>query len=397
MGDIPNVKYEEDIVFMIYITVHWKDDPELLKQICLIDFETMLDSQLITIICESQQFIVEKAKKLGVVKWMFNYISIKPSGCVAIDVQPCFMRFHPKAKKSNLGDKESRKYPGVYVFLPIKGFKNKHPVTGLDFTSLYPSLIITYNLSSDKIILSQKYAESLRDSGKILYEINFKFNGNNVLAWSIRYNNIPEKKGLMDKDLSLPEVIEHVLTKAEEKKYASLNKNLYYFINKEKHEFIAEYDSVYMISFYDTARDKEMEKLRDEVNKFLRKDNKSPYHKMVYEKVLFPVVFTGKKNTMSSLFCKVERCIMDEFMKVNNLRTLHQIIEDVLMETNNSSQKVRDKMEYPEVTRQLGKKIDINYYLKSIIELYARFINYDDRYQLSFETLLQVLKKLKDE
>ncbi|CAI2195020.1 8186_t:CDS:1, partial [Funneliformis geosporum] len=54
-------------------------------------------------------------------------------------------------------------------------------------------------------------------------------------------------------------------------------------------------------------------------------------------------------------------------------------------------------MEYPEVTRQLGKKIDINYYLKSIIELYARFINYDDRYQLSFETLLQVLKKLKDE
>ncbi|CAI2195018.1 8185_t:CDS:2 [Funneliformis geosporum] len=215
MGDIPNVKYEEDIVFMIYITVHWKDDPELLKQICLIDFETMLDSQLITIICESQQFIVEKAKKLGVVKWMFNYISIKPSGCVAIDVQPCFMRFHPKAKKSNLGDynastlrdriltstiqyqqTESRKYPGVYVFLPIKGFKNKHPVTGLDFTSLYPSLIITYNLSSDKIILSQKYAESLRDSGKILYEINFKFNGNNVLAWSIRYNNIPEKKGL---------------------------------------------------------------------------------------------------------------------------------------------------------------------------------------------------------
>ena len=27
-------------------------------------------------------------------------------------------------------------------------------------------------------------------------KINFKFNGNDVLAWSIRHNNIPEEKGL---------------------------------------------------------------------------------------------------------------------------------------------------------------------------------------------------------
>ena len=31
---------------------------------------------------------------------------------------------------------------------------------------------------------------------------------------------------------------------------------------------------------------------------------------------------------------------------------------------NDSSQRVGDKMEYPEVVRQLGKKIDISYYLK---------------------------------
>ena len=113
----------------------------------------------------------------------------------------------------------------------------------------------------------------------MLHKINFKFNGNDVLAWSIRHNNIPEEKGLyatileylsikqneikkrlapvkekkedmelviglMGKDLSLPEAIEHILAKAEEKKRASLNKNLYHFINKEKHEFMAEYDSV---------------------------------------------------------------------------------------------------------------------------------------------------------
>ena len=54
-------------------------------------------------------------------------------------------------------------------------------------------------------------------------------------------------------------------------------------------------------------------------------------------------------------------------------------------------------MEYPEVARRLDKKIDINYYLKSVVGLYARFINYDNRYQPSSETVLKALKKLKDD
>src|SRR5256884_4246030 len=53
-------------------------------------------------------------------------------------------------------------------------------------------------------------------------------------------------------------------------------------------------------------------------------------------------------------------------------------------------------MEYPEVARRLDKKININYYLKSVVGLCARFINYDDRYQLSSEIVLKALKKLKD-
>ncbi len=54
-------------------------------------------------------------------------------------------------------------------------------------------------------------------------------------------------------------------------------------------------------------------------------------------------------------------------------------------------------MEYPEVVRRLGKKIDANYYLKTVVGLYAWFINYDDKYQLSSEIVLEVLKKLKDD
>ena len=52
-------------------------------------------------------------------------------------------------------------------------------------------------------------------------------------------------------------------------------------------------------------------------------------------------------------------------------------------------------MEYPEVARRLDKKIDINYYLKSVVRLCVRFINYDDRHQPSSEIVLETLKKLK--
>ena len=53
-------------------------------------------------------------------------------------------------------------------------------------------------------------------------------------------------------------------------------------------------------------------------------------------------------------------------------------------------------MEYPEVVRRLGKKIDISYYLETVVGLCARFINYDDIHQPSSEIVLEALKKLKD-
>ncbi|GBB92066.1 hypothetical protein RclHR1_01960016 [Rhizophagus clarus] len=303
---------------------------------------------------------------------------------------------------------ESESFLEAYVFPPIKGFKNKHPVTGLDFASF------------------------------------FKFNNQDFLIWFIQHNNIPEEKGLyadvleylstkrnemkkclaplkekkedmelviasMNKGLSLPGVIEKELANVKGKKRVSLTKNLYHFINKVRHEFVVEYDSicfdyscldakqyalkVYMNTFYGTAGDippercfqecdkaydnsngisKEkywsrmvnvsmevMEKLCDKVNDFLRKDNGSSYIKMAYEKVLFLVVFIGKKKyysilheskpnfnrkpfirgvetvkrEKSNLFRKIGKRIIDKSMRVNNTRTLHQIVEDVLKET----------------------------------------------------------------
>src|SRR6266496_4104981 len=238
-------------------------------------------------------------------------------------------------------------------------------------------------------------------------------------------------------------------------------------------------------------------KLRDDVNDFFRKDNGSLYLKMAYEEVLFPVTFTGKKKYygiphikgpnfnnklfirgvetvkrgQSGVFRKIGKCIMEESTRVNNTRTLHRVVEDVLKETvrdisqtdlnkiiktavwrpdknnksvqrfisrmrdrhtreeadakrvikkgltpdpylyqtpepgerfeyvvveNNSSERVGDKMEYPEVARRLSKKIDISYYLNSVVGLCARFINYDEIFQPSSEIVLGILKKFKD-
>src|ERR1044072_7218722 len=261
----------------------------------------------------------------------------------------------------------------------------------------------------------------------------------------------------MGRGLSLSEAIEQILASAEVEKRSGLTNNLYHFIHKEKHEFIAEYDficfdcsclnkkqyafKVYMNTFYGTAGDSkspfflrelaggvisagqrniklvadfvkrkgfgikygntdslylvcleerfqkcddaygsgngiskeeywsrmveiskvEMEKLRNEVNVFLKEDNGSPYLKMAYEEVLFPVVFTGKKKYycipheskpnfnkklfirgveivkrgQSKHFHEVGKKVMEKSMRLDNTRTLCRIVKDVLKRTIN--------------------------------------------------------------
>ena len=48
----------------------------------------------------------------------------------------------------------------------------------------------------------------------------------------------------LDESLSLLEAIEQVLANVKKEKCTDLTKNLYHFINQEKHEFMTEYDSI---------------------------------------------------------------------------------------------------------------------------------------------------------
>ncbi|CAI2189442.1 9194_t:CDS:2, partial [Funneliformis geosporum] len=502
------------------MTVHWKDDPELLKQICLIDVETAPDSRLITIICGSQVNLLKAfalcSKKLGVLEWMFNHMSIKPSGiekilkwqyqyntikvndrqfhskhhkilgCVAIDVQPCFMGFHPKAEKNSLAFylNESgleRKFPGTYVFPLVKGLKNKRSVTGLDFALLYLCLIITYNLSPDKIILSRKHAKSLKESkhrnqaemkglySKVLEELRIK---RNLLESHLALLN--DKKEELEKKINLVEKRGIVITDTLKSKYSSVVFNIACLDAKQlalkvymntfyalaggvisagqrniklianlvgSKKFSVKYgdtDSLYLVcpeecfqkcdETYNNGNGilKEeywsrivnismevIERLRDEVNDFLRNDNRSSYLKMAYEKVLFLVVFTGKKKyygkkvmdeSMKTLMGWL-KLLCESLIKITRGLThkpyLYEIPEpgelfEYIVVENDSSQRVGDKMEYSEVVRRLGKKIDISYYLKTVVGLCAQFINYDKSFQPSSEIVLEALKKLKN-
>jgi hypothetical protein len=54
LGEFAEVLDLNNNVFMISMTLHWKDDPKPLKQICLVDVEIEPDPHWITIICGNQ-------------------------------------------------------------------------------------------------------------------------------------------------------------------------------------------------------------------------------------------------------------------------------------------------------------------------------------------------------
>jgi len=99
-------------------------------------------------------------------------------------------------------DRDKIKYPGAWVFPPKKGLNNERPTTALDFSSLYPSLMMAYNLSPDKSIVrkddrrntpehirqADEFAQSLRDKGYDLHHVKFTCsNGTDVEGWTVRH------------------------------------------------------------------------------------------------------------------------------------------------------------------------------------------------------------------
>ncbi len=83
--------------------------------------------------------------------------------------------------------------------------EHDRPCTGLDFSSLYPSLIMTYNLSPEKVIIDRSERDRLERLGYEFIEGNFKYGlkdkpdseKENSLAWIVQHNH-PARKILTD-------------------------------------------------------------------------------------------------------------------------------------------------------------------------------------------------------
>jgi DNA polymerase elongation subunit (family B) len=71
------------------------------------------------------------------------------------------------------------------------------PCTGLDFSSLYPSLMMTYNFSPEKVVLDADERDRLTALGYELIEVNFKYGikdrpdseKEDILAWIVQHKH----------------------------------------------------------------------------------------------------------------------------------------------------------------------------------------------------------------
>jgi DNA polymerase elongation subunit (family B) len=81
-------------------------------------------------------------------------------------------------------------YPGALVFYPKRGWHDILPITGLDFSSLYPSLMMAYNLSPEMLVRTEEQKNALELQGYTLHEIKFMFGGELQHGWFVRHNNV---------------------------------------------------------------------------------------------------------------------------------------------------------------------------------------------------------------
>jgi len=135
----------------------------------------------------------------------------------------------------------------------LKENEFKYPISGLDFSSLYPSLIMAYNLSPEFLITDKKYYQYLKNKNVDLHEINFQFNESPIVAWTVRHN---ENSDISNFGL-YPSILKFLFNERKQMK-----KNLFKYKEQKEHfentvdyENNAEYlDCVFNLSYVDSKQ-----------------------------------------------------------------------------------------------------------------------------------------------
>lgn len=89
------------------------------------------------------------------------------------------------------------KFKGAWVVDPKKGLHEDRPVGALDVASLYPSIMMGCNISSDMIILDKKTYEELENNpDEGIYDCDFDFAGKQERGSFRRHQGKKEREGL---------------------------------------------------------------------------------------------------------------------------------------------------------------------------------------------------------
>lgn len=121
----------------------------------------------------------------------------------------------------------------------------QYPVSGLDYSSLYPSLIMAYNLSPEYLIVDKEYKEELQKKGYNIHNIEFEYNykdylGNdrtkNIIAWTVRHDETNKENSMFG---LYPSILRDLF-----KQRAEMKKEL--AIYKDKKEHIEKYETNYL-------------------------------------------------------------------------------------------------------------------------------------------------------
>lgn len=152
-----------------------------------------------------------------------SYFTIFDENFCAISAKICNKVIADGLKRdilcSNLTQESSLtdKFSGAHVFHPEKGLETYRPIIPEDFKSLYPSIIMAYNISPERFVSTRERAEYLESRGHQLYYLSFMYAGIMREAWFVRHKSDEAQWGLIPKILKVLFASRVTIQKAQEK------------------------------------------------------------------------------------------------------------------------------------------------------------------------------------
>jgi DNA polymerase elongation subunit (family B) len=146
--------------------------------------------------------VLDKISECGA--WLEDYLPAIKDGKTENIPQDLMAQFQSRAADKlvtlevfvrNFGGDLVGEFPSC--FIEWLRTDSHYPIAGLDFSSLYPSLIMTYNFSPEMMVHTLERAAECMLQGKKVHPVSFPFNGRTIEGWSIR-SRYPEKQTEID-------------------------------------------------------------------------------------------------------------------------------------------------------------------------------------------------------